>query len=145
MLLHSNLQRIYTASAQIFQQLSAELYTNEPARQANRARPDVGRTIDRTAVQSLRLRFATWRGGAQYSASRRRGTLVSCVVSSVRQADYWRVKMKWPNSIPRFFGRFNTEAEAERWIAEHRWLTEQREEPDVTTAPAGDPEAPNDR
>jgi hypothetical protein len=44
---------------------------------------------------------------------------------------------------PRFFGRFNTEAEAEKWIAEHHWLTEQHPEPDLPHA--DDPEAPNDR
>jgi hypothetical protein len=27
----------------------------------------------------------------------------------------------------RYFGKFETQAEAQRWIAEHRWLTEQRE------------------
>jgi hypothetical protein len=55
----------------------------------------------------------------------------------------WRVKISWPVHGPRFFGRFNTEAEAEKWIAEHHWLTEQHPEPDLPHA--DDPEAPNDR
>jgi hypothetical protein len=31
--------------------------------------------------------------------------------------------MEWPNKHPRFFGNFRSQAEAEKWIAEHRWLT----------------------
>jgi len=34
--------------------------------------------------------------------------------------------MEWPNKNPHFFGKFRSQAEAEKWIAEHRWLTEQR-------------------
>jgi hypothetical protein len=56
---------------------------------------------------------------------------------------HWRVKIAWPNTAPRYFGHFDTKAEAEKWIAEHHRLTEQREEPDV--ARADDPEALNDR
>jgi hypothetical protein len=29
-------------------------------------------------------------------------------------------------SAPRFFGKFDSQAQAEKWIAEHQWLTEQR-------------------
>jgi hypothetical protein len=39
--------------------------------------------------------------------------------------DCWRVKMAWPDSVPRYFGKFASKAEAEKWIAEHHWLTEQ--------------------
>jgi len=35
----------------------------------------------------------------------------------------WRVQITWPQSPPRYFGKFDSEPEAERWIAEHRWLT----------------------
>jgi len=28
-----------------------------------------------------------------------------------------------PDSNPRFFGKFNSQREAEKWIAEHQWLT----------------------
>jgi hypothetical protein len=66
------------------------------------------------------------------------------VLSPVRQWGYWRVKIAWPNATPRYFGKFNSQAEAERWIARHRWLTEQRQEPNVT-ADSGDPETPGDR
>jgi hypothetical protein len=41
----------------------------------------------------------------------------------------WRVKIAWPDATPRYFGKFNSQAEAERWIAEHQWLIEQRQEP----------------
>jgi hypothetical protein len=33
--------------------------------------------------------------------------------------------MAWPDHTPRFFGKFDSQAEAEKWIAEHHWLTEQ--------------------
>jgi hypothetical protein len=33
--------------------------------------------------------------------------------------------MAWPDHPPRLFGKFASKAEAEEWIAEHHWLTEQ--------------------
>jgi hypothetical protein len=44
----------------------------------------------------------------------------------------WRVKIAWPDATPRYFGKFETQAEAEQWIEQHRWLTEQSQEPDVS-------------
>ncbi len=43
----------------------------------------------------------------------------------VRQDDRWRVQLVWPNGNTRYFGKFGSQREAERWIAEHHWLTEQ--------------------
>jgi hypothetical protein len=40
--------------------------------------------------------------------------------------------MTWPDSAPRYFGKFASKAEAEKWIAEHHWLTEQRRVADET-------------
>jgi len=40
------------------------------------------------------------------------------------QSDYWRVQMAWPDSNPRYFGKFHSQTEAEKWIAKHQWLTE---------------------
>jgi O-methyltransferase involved in polyketide biosynthesis len=42
---------------------------------------------------------------------------------SLMQSNYWRVQMAWPDSNPRYFGKFNSRTEAEKWIAEHQWLT----------------------
>jgi hypothetical protein len=53
------------------------------------------------------------------------------VLSPVRQGDQWRVKIAWPKSTARYFGKFNFQAEAEKWIEDHRWLTTQRQEPDA--------------
>jgi hypothetical protein len=39
------------------------------------------------------------------------------------QSNYWRVQMAWPDSNPRCFGKFHSRTEAEKWIAEHQWLT----------------------
>jgi hypothetical protein len=36
---------------------------------------------------------------------------------------YWRVKMKWSHQQPRYFGKFQSKEEAEKWIAAHHWLT----------------------
>jgi hypothetical protein len=30
-----------------------------------------------------------------------------------------------------YFGKFQSQAEAEQWIADHRWTTTQRQEPDA--------------
>jgi len=38
---------------------------------------------------------------------------------------HWRVRMTWSQHPARYFGKFDSKAEAERWIAEHRWLTKQ--------------------
>jgi hypothetical protein len=54
-------------------------------------------------------------------------------LTTVQGRDYWRVKMAWPDHAPRLFGKFASQAEAEKWIAEHRWLTEQRKVADETT------------
>ncbi len=43
----------------------------------------------------------------------------------VRQDDHWRVQLAWANGNNRYFGKFGSQLEAERWIAEHQWLTEQ--------------------
>jgi hypothetical protein len=51
----------------------------------------------------------------------------------VRRGDHWRVQLAWN----RYFGKFASLPEAERWIAEHLWLTEQvtqrstQQQPDI--------------
>jgi hypothetical protein len=56
--------------------------------------------------------------------------LSSVVLSLVKQARCWRVKLAWPERSPRYFGKFDSQAAAEKWIEDHRWLTTQRQEPD---------------
>ena len=68
---------------------------------------------------------------AHYSGQGMGVELSSVVLTPVRQADYWRVKIAWSKTIPRSFGKFHSQTEAEKWIEEHHWLTEQRQEPDV--------------
>ena len=46
----------------------------------------------------------------------------SVVLTPIRQSRYWRVKIKWPDAAPRYFGKFNSRTDAEQWIDEHRWL-----------------------
>jgi hypothetical protein len=56
-------------------------------------------------------------------------------LTPVAKAVYWRVKIAWPNpsphTKPRYFGKFQTKAEAQKWIERHHWMTEQRQEPDL--------------
>jgi hypothetical protein len=61
-------------------------------------------------------------------------------LTAITHRGYWRVKIVWPRAdwaraAPRYFGKFQSKAEAERWIAEHPLLTKQRDEPDKKTAP----------
>jgi hypothetical protein len=55
----------------------------------------------------------------------------SATLKPVARKGFWRVKMAWPDRH-HFFGKFLSQAEAEKWIEEHRWLTEQRQKPDAT-------------
>jgi len=52
------------------------------------------------------------------------------VLRPLMQSKYWRVEMAWPHSQPRYFGKFDSRAEAEEWIEKHDWLTKQNHEPD---------------
>jgi len=45
------------------------------------------------------------------------------------QSKYWRVQMAWPDHSPRHFGKFHSQMEAQKWIAEHQWLANQSQEP----------------
>jgi hypothetical protein len=52
----------------------------------------------------------------------------SAVLKPVARKGYWRVETAWPNNRHlHFFGKFLSKAEAEKWIEQHRWLTEQRQ------------------
>ena len=46
--------------------------------------------------------------------------------------DRWRIQISRPDYKPRFFGDFDSEAEAARWIKEHSWLA-----PDTSSANQG--------
>jgi hypothetical protein len=62
-----------------------------------------------------------------------RGIVSTLVLTPVTQSGYWRVKMAWANKRPRYsryFGKFQSREEAEKWIEKHRWLTEQTQELD---------------
>ena len=43
------------------------------------------------------------------------------VLKAIQQSDYWRVKIAWPEHVPRYFGKFESEPEAEKWIKDHDW------------------------
>jgi hypothetical protein len=50
------------------------------------------------------------------------------LLTAVQQSDYWRVKIAWPEHSPRYFGKFESEQEAQKWIKDHDWLTMQPQE-----------------
>jgi hypothetical protein len=50
----------------------------------------------------------------------------------VQGGDRWRIRISWPNYNPCFFGYFDSEAEAARWIKKHSWLA-----PDTSSANQG--------
>jgi hypothetical protein len=73
------------------------------------------------AVHSLKI-------SAERRIIRLTGDFVSATLKPVAHKGYWRVKLAWPDRH-HFFGKFLSKAEAEKWIEEHRWLAEQRQEP----------------
>jgi hypothetical protein len=58
------------------------------------------------------------------------GILSSLVLTAVERSGSWRVEFAWPKHTKRYFGTFSSQAEAEKWIEEHRQLTERPQEPD---------------
>jgi len=56
-------------------------------------------------------------------------------LKAVKRGNHWRIQMSWPNRMPRFFGDFETEAEATRWIKEHSWLAPDKVESAKTPNP----------
>jgi hypothetical protein len=59
-------------------------------------------------------------------------------LTPVTRSGYWRVELKWPNRPPHYYRKFLSRTEAEKWIAQHRWLNIRKRAP-------GDPEAVNNR
>jgi hypothetical protein len=49
----------------------------------------------------------------------------SVVLTPISRSGYWRVRMMWPNNKARYFGKFVSQREAEKWIEKHSWLIEQ--------------------
>ena len=40
----------------------------------------------------------------------------SAVLTPISRSGHWRVRMMWPNNKPRYFGKFLSKREAEKWI-----------------------------
>ena len=56
-------------------------------------------------------------------------------LTSIERNGHWTVRIAWPNGATHYFGRYVERREADKWIAEHRWMTAKRvEESDI---PAG--------
>ena len=41
----------------------------------------------------------------------------------MKEGEFWRAQIVWPNGAVNFFGKFASELEAQRWINGHSWLT----------------------
>ena len=52
------------------------------------------------------------------------------VLTPIRLSGYWRVKMTLPNNNVRYFGKFLSRREAEKWIEKHAWLSRQNQKLD---------------
>jgi hypothetical protein len=64
---------------------------------------------------------------------------LAATLKPVAQKGYWRVKLAWPNNRHlRFFGKFLSRTEAEKWIEQHRWLTGQPQKPDLCESKSND-------
>jgi hypothetical protein len=50
------------------------------------------------------------------------GNIRMAELKAIMRGDRWRIQMSWPGYNPRFFGDFDSEAEAERWIKQHTSL-----------------------
>ena len=58
-------------------------------------------------------------------------------LTSVERSGHWTVRLTWPNGSIHYFGRYADRREADKWIAEHRWMTAERiEERDIPTVGA---------
>jgi hypothetical protein len=69
------------------------------------------------------------------SSLKNKGThLSTTVLTPIRQGNYWRVEIAWPDKR-RLFGKFRSEADAQKWIEDHRWLTKRQEADDQPAAP----------
>jgi len=59
------------------------------------------------------IRFSVPRGGIERDMLR---------LTAIQQRGIWRVKLAWQNRTPRYFGKFRSQADADKWIEDHRWL-----------------------
>ena len=51
------------------------------------------------------------------------------VLLPVHEGDVWRVQIVWPNGLVHYIGRFTTEKEASKWIANHAWWAKNKIQP----------------
>jgi hypothetical protein len=71
----------------------------------------------------IRITFVEDFGEAAHDRNHGGRFVNSATLEPVARKGYWRVKMTWPNRH-HFFGKFLSQAEAEKWIEQHRWLAE---------------------
>ncbi len=59
----------------------------------------------------------------------------SLKLSAIKHSDRWRVELTWPNRLPRYFGWFDSQKQAEKWISDHRWLVENTSQSPTSVQP----------
>jgi hypothetical protein len=53
-------------------------------------------------------------------------------LTAVERDGHWTVRIAWPNGASHHVGRYAERREADKWIAEHPWMTAERiEESDL--------------
>ena len=58
------------------------------------------------------------------------------VLLPVREGEFWRARIVWPNGAVHHFGKFTSKEGAVDWIAAHSWLTMPTETISPPTAPS---------
>jgi hypothetical protein len=48
---------------------------------------------------------------------------------AVERNGHWTVCIIWSNGKKAYFGKYDSEREAERWIEQHKWMTTEAELP----------------
>jgi hypothetical protein len=78
------------------------------------------------------------------SGGKRGGAVSSLVLRPVAsESGYWRVELAWPDRTPRYFGKFDSQEEALKWITRHEWLTRQGQATDEMIQPDAREAAPD--
>jgi hypothetical protein len=53
-------------------------------------------------------------------------------LTAIERDGHWTVGITWPNGAKHYVGRYAERREADKWIAEHGWMTAERiEESDI--------------
>jgi hypothetical protein len=84
---------------------------------------------DRTLLIEIALLWSRLAEFAFKIEMPKEATAPATILSGVHADGVWRVQITWANGSKHRIGKFGTKQEAEKWIEDHRWLTERPVEP----------------